>query len=221
MLAVLRIALGKNEGQFRVGENHTGNDKAFPALVLAAGASRRMGCAKALLPVGSGTLLDHAIGQARQLGGPVTVVAGAWYPLVRYRCRSHPSAWVVAREWSEGMSASLKTGVANLGPGVKGVFVVLLDQPLIPPEAMLALAEMARMNPSQPAAADLQGKPGAPAYIPRRLWPEIMALQGDRGAAAVLARHGATRLVMAGAESDVDAPEDWRRINGELAEQPR
>lgn len=202
-----------------MGKNHTGNDKAFPALVLAAGASRRMGCAKALLPVGSDTLLGHAIVQARLLGGPVTVVAGGWYPLVRYRCRIQPSAWVVARDWQEGMSASLKTGVASLGPRVKGVFVVLLDQPLIPSDAMLALAKVARMTPSQPAAADLQGKPGAPAYIPRRLWPEIMALEGDRGAAAVLARHGATRLAMAGAESDVDVPEDWRRINGELAEQ--
>lgn len=202
-----------------MGENHTGDDKAFPALVLAAGASRRMGRAKALLPVGSGTLLDHAIGQARQLGGPVTVVVGGWYPLVRYRCRSQPSAWVVARDWPKGMSASLKSGLASLGPGVKGVFVVLLDQPLIPSDSMLALAEMARMNPSQPAAADLQGKPGAPAYIPRRLWLEIMALEGDRGAAAVLARHGATRLAMIGAGMDVDSPEDWRRINGELAEQ--
>lgn len=203
-----------------MGKNRTGNEKSFPALVLAAGASRRMGCAKALLPVNSGTLLDHAIGQARLLGGPVTVVAGGWYPLVRYRCRSYPSAWLVAREWREGMSASLKAGVASLGPGVKGVFVVLLDQPLIPPEAMLELAEMARKNPSQPAAADLQGKPGAPAYIPRRLWSEIMALEGDRGAAAVLARHGATRLAMIGAGMDVDSPEDWRRISGELAEQP-
>jgi len=99
------------------------------------------------------------------------------------------------------------------------VFVVLLDQPLIPSNAMLTLAKVARMTPTQPVAADLQGKPGAPAYIPRRLWPEIMALEGDRGAAAVLARHGATRLAMPGAGSDVDVPEDWRRINGELAEQ--
>jgi len=178
-----------------------------------------MGVAKALLPVGSGTLLEHAIGQARQLGGPVTVVAGGWYPLVRYRCRSQPSAWVVARDWQEGMSASLKTGVASLGQGAKGVFIVLLDQPLIQPEALFSLAEAARINPSQPAAADMRGKPGAPAYIPRWLWPEIMTLEGDRGAAAVLARHGATRIPMAGAGSDVDTPSDWRRIRSRLAEQ--
>ena len=106
-----------------MGQGNLDNHNAFAVLVLAAGASRRMGCAKALLPVGSDTLLGHAIVQARLLGGPVTVVAGGWYPLVRYRCRSQPSAWVVARDWQEGMSASLKTGVASLGPRVKGVFV--------------------------------------------------------------------------------------------------
>jgi molybdenum cofactor cytidylyltransferase len=202
-----------------VSQSNSDNHNAFAVLVMAAGASRRMGRAKALLPLSSGTLLDHAIGQARLLGGPVTVVAGGWYPLVRYRCRSQPSAWVVVRDWSEGMSTSLKAGLASLGPEVKGVFVVLLDQPLIPPDAMCALAEVARMNPSQPAAADLKGKPGAPAYVPRRLWPEIKALEGDRGAAAVLARYGATRLTMPGACSDVDTPEEWRCINRRLAEQ--
>lgn len=203
-----------------MGRSNTDGRNAFAVLVLAAGASRRMGGAKALLPVGCGTLLDHAIGQARLLGGPVTVVAGGWYPLVRYRCRVQPAAWLVARDWKEGMSASLKIGVASLGPGIKGVFVVLLDQPLIQPDALLALAEAARANPSRPVAADLEGRPGAPAYIPRRLWAQIMALKGDRGAAAILARNGAARLIMAGACSDVDTPDDWRAVSSRLAEQP-
>ncbi|MCL7944947.1 nucleotidyltransferase family protein [Marinobacter sp. ATCH36] len=193
---------------------------AFPVLVLAAGASHRMGGSKALLPVHSGTLLDHAIGQARQLGAPVTVVAGGWYPLVRYRCRVQPSSWVFAQNWRIGMSASLKAGLASLAPGAKGVFVVLLDQPLIEVNSLHALADAARNNPSQPFAADMQGKPGAPAYIPRRLWPQVMMLEGDRGAAGVLAGNGAGRIAMAGASLDVDTPADWHRVRRRLAEQP-
>ncbi len=200
----------------------TGRDQhgAFPVLVLAAGGSRRMGRAKALLPLGGGTLLDHAIGQARHLGGPVTVVAGGWYPLIRYRCRTQPSAWLFNPGWREGMSASLKVGVASLGAGARGVFVMLLDQPLIRPDQLMALADAARRNPSQSFAADMQGKPGAPAYIPRHVWPQVMRLEGDRGAAAILARNSATRIIMDGASSDVDTPRDWRRVSGQLAEQP-
>lgn len=206
--------------QAAMAPTNTDNRNAFPALVLAAGASRRLGRAKALLPLNSGTLMDHAIRQAKRLGGPVTVVSGAWYPLMRYRCRAQPSAWVIARDWRKGMSASLKAGVSSLGPGAKGVFIMLLDQPLIGAESLAALGEAARGDPAQAFAADIHGKPGAPAYIPRRLWPQIMALEGDRGAAAVLASDGATRIVMAGAGSDVDTPGDWRRISRQLAEQP-
>jgi hypothetical protein len=62
----------------------------FPVLLLAAGASRRMGRAKALLPLpGGGTLLERALAQARQLSPEVRVVAGARYP-IRFRCRRHP-----------------------------------------------------------------------------------------------------------------------------------
>lgn len=193
--------------------------EAFPVLVLAAGASRRMGCAKALLPLNSGTLLDHAIGQARQLGGPVTVVAGGWYPLMRYRSRLQPFAWVYARDWNSGLSASLKTGLGRMGAQAKGVFVILLDQPLIEPDALSALAQAARHSPSQPFAADIGGKPGAPAYLPRRLWPQVMRLEGDRGAAAILARNGAIRIAMAGADADVDTLADWHRIRPQLSEQ--
>lgn len=194
--------------------------EAFPVLVLAAGASRRMGRPKALLPLNGGTLLDHAIGQAKRLGAPVTVVAGRCYPLVRYRCRVQPSAWVFNRNWHEGMSTSLKAGVASVGPYAKGVLIVLLDQPLIGPDALAELSAAARCNPSQPFAADIQGRPGAPAYIPRRLWSRVMRLEGDRGAAAILAAAGAARLSMAGAGSDVDTPGDWRRVSRQLAEQP-
>lgn len=210
--------MAKTMEQVRMEKAGTNSHGGFPVLVLAAGASRRMGEAKALLPLNSGTLLDHAIGQAKQLGTPVSVVAGGWYPLVRYRCRVHPSAWVYARDWREGMSASLKAGVASLDACARGVFIVLLDQPLIEPASLTALAAAARGNPSQPFAADIQGKPGAPAYIPRRLWPQVMKLEGDRGAAAILASNGAHRIAMAGASSDVDTPKDWRRISRQLAE---
>ncbi len=210
----------KTMEQATVDSSRADDQKSFPVLVLAAGESRRMGRAKVLLPLNGGTLLDHAIGQARLLGAPVTVVTGAWYPLARYRCRLQPGNWVFNRNWHEGMSASLKEGIASLGPIAKGVFVVLLDQPLIALEELLLLREAAGNNPEQAFAARIHGRPGAPAYIPRRLWSQVMALEGDRGAATVLARDGAVTIAMAGASSDVDTPADWHHIKSRLTEQP-
>mgnify|MGYP005846784539 CR=1 FL=1 len=187
--------------------------ESFPVLLLAAGASRRLGRPKALLPMGEGTLLDCAIGQARQLGTQVRVVTGGGYPLIRYRCRRSVSFWHYTPDWPEGVAASLRCGIGSLGPRACGVFVLLLDQPLVENRDLAHLALTARKAPEIPVAADIHGKPGAPAFIPRHLWREIFMLEGDRGAAGILAEHDAVRLPISGVFRDVDTWEDWRQIS--------
>lgn len=191
--------------------------------MLAAGASRRFGRPKALLTLRKGfeenqehgqpcTLLDCAIGQGGLLSRDVRVVCGAWYPLVRFRCRAQPSRWVPVADWQSGMAASLAAGIRSLGPHVKGVFVLVGDQPLLDRQALKAFAEAARNVPGQPAAADYGRRPGVPAYLPRWMWPDVLALKGDRGAGRLLTLANATRLSIPGVHDDIDTPEDWLRI---------
>lgn len=194
------------------------SDQDFPALVLAAGASSRFGRPKALLTLrserhGQGlTLLDCAIRQGRLLSSDVRVVCGAWYPLVRFRCRAQPSRWVHVEGWELGMAASLAAGIRSLGPRAKGVFVLVADQPLLDRQALKGFGESARRFPKQPVAANYGKRPGVPAYLPRGLWPEVLALKGDRGAGRILAENNATRLDIPGVHDDIDTPEDWARI---------
>lgn len=198
------------------------NDQQFPVLILAAGASSRLGRPKALLPLMPGnraetdsrnhTLLDAAIGQGRVLSPDIRVVCGAWYPLIRFRCRRQPSSWLRVPDWHEGMSASLSAGLRSLGPAVKGVFVLVADQPLLDLNALAAFGKAARCVPEQPIAADYGGRPGVPAYLPRWLWPLVLDLEGDRGAGRLLAEVRATRVDIPGVHDDVDTPADWRRI---------
>ncbi|WP_082220532.1 NTP transferase domain-containing protein [Marinobacter sp. CP1] len=201
-------------------------DQQFPALILAAGASSRLGRPKALLPLASGdgtdtdcrnrTLLDAAIAQGRILSPEVRVVCGAWYPLIRFRCRRQPSSWLRAPDWQEGISASLSAGLRSLGPAVKGVFVLVADQPLLDLNALEAFGKAARSVPEQPIAADYGGRPGVPAYLPRWLWPLVLDLEGDRGAGRLLAEVRATRVDIPGIHDDVDTPADWQRIRALL-----
>ena len=212
-------------------------DQQFPVLILAAGASSRLGRPKALLPLASGdgtdtdcrnrTLLDAAIAQGRILSPEVRVVCGAWYPLIRFRCRRQPSSWLRAPDWQEGISASLSAGLRSLGPAVKGVFVLVADQPLLDLNALEAFGKAARCVPEQPMAADYGGRPGVPAYLPRWLWPLVLDLEGDRGAGRLLAEVRATRADIPGIHDDVDTPADWHRIRtllnrtGQTARQSR
>ncbi|MBU2955327.1 nucleotidyltransferase family protein [Marinobacter sp. F3R08] len=203
-------------------------DPQFPALVLAAGASSRLGRPKALLPLvscngaapGSGNhiVLDAAIGQGRVLSRDVRVVCGAWYPLIRFRSQRQPSAWVRAPDWREGISASLSAGLRSLGPKVKGVFVLVADQPLLDLNALEAFGVAARSVPGQPIAADYGGRPGVPAYLPRWLWPWALELEGDQGAGRLLAEVRATRVEIPGVLDDVDTQADWRRIRAQLSQ---
>ncbi|MDO6823537.1 nucleotidyltransferase family protein [Marinobacter sp. 1_MG-2023] len=197
------------------------HDQEFPALVLAAGASSRFGRPKAMMALSEGngqsrTLLDHAIAQGRLLSRDVHVVCGAWYPLVRFRCQAQPSRWVHVADWHKGMAASLSAGIRSLGPYAKGAFVLLADQPLLDHHALAALGETARCFPDQALAADYGGRPGVPAYLPRWLWPDILALEGDRGAGQLLVGANATRLAIPGVHDDIDTPDDWRRIREEF-----
>ncbi|MGF2735209.1 nucleotidyltransferase family protein [Marinobacter sp. DUT-1] len=198
------------------------DESGFAVIVLAAGASTRLGRPKALLKLpDGGTLLDQALRQARRLGRDVRVVTGAWYPLIRFRCHLQPSVWLSCEHWAQGLSASLATGIESLGPKVKGVFVLVADQPLLDPEALQAMSQAAWQVPNQPMAADYGGRAGVPAYLPRWLWPEVVALEGDQGAGRLLTEVGATLVPVGGIHDDVDTPSDWRRIRSLLSQTAR
>ncbi|MBJ6137500.1 NTP transferase domain-containing protein [Marinobacter litoralis] len=179
-----------------------------------------MGKAKQTLNLpGQGTLLGHAIGQARVLSGCVSVVAGARYPLIRYRTAKAPSRWVYCADWQYGMSASLAAGVRSLSASAHGVFLLVGDQPLLAEEGLLRLRQGVMTAPDKVWAADYGQRVGVPAWIPRRLWPEVLRLQGDAGAGRLLNQIDVCRVEIAGVELDADTPARWRQIKQMLAEQ--
>ncbi|SFM19313.1 nucleotidyltransferase family protein [Marinobacter zhejiangensis] len=185
-----------------------------PVIVLAAGASERMGRSKQLLGWGQGCLLDQAVALARNLSSDVVVVAGARYPVIRYRATRSPSRWVVAADWHKGMGASLNAGLRSLPARCRGAFVMVADQPVLALEGLQALADAARAEPGRPVAADYGGRPGVPAYLPRALWAQVSSLTGDQGAGAILNRVNARRIRIAGVELDLDTPADLKALRG-------
>lgn len=97
--------------------------------------------------------------------------------------------------------------------------MLLGDQPLLADEGLLELGRCVRNSPDQAWAADYGKRAGVPAWIPRRLWPEVLRLQGDIGAGAVLNQAEVNRVKIAGVELDVDTPARWQQIKQMLAEQ--
>jgi molybdenum cofactor cytidylyltransferase len=118
---------------------------------------------------------------------------------------------VDAPDWTEGMAATLRAGIAALDPQAQGVCVFLGDMPLVP-VALCAPLTQAAENTGYAARPRYEGKPGHPVAFTRRAFPDLMALKGDTGATALL-KAQANRIAYcetadSGVLLDIDTPED-------------
>lgn len=186
-------------------------------LVLAAGESARLGRPKQSLPFGDTTLLGHAVAQALAARlGPVVVVLGAHADALRGHVPAEAHI-VLNRGWREGMASSIRAGLAVLEaewPTVRAAIVMTCDQPHVSAELLRELAATWVTGGAPVVASRYGGTLGVPALFAREVWSELMALRGDRGAKAVIARHAdmVQAVEFPGGEADVDTEEDWRRL---------
>lgn len=164
----------------------------FAVLILAAGASTRMGTPKQLLPFGATTLLGHAV-DAAQLAdcGPVFVVLGANADEVAESLRGRMVTPVVNPNWSLGLGSSIAAGVsviAAAAPGARGVLILLADQPRIDADVIGRFIQRATERPGHIVAAVYAGTIGVPAVFPERYYPELIQLDPSTGAKPLLER---------------------------------
>jgi molybdenum cofactor cytidylyltransferase len=188
-------------------------------VLLAAGASRRLGFPKQLVRRRGRPLLVHAIQAVRGAAprAPLIVVLGA--SALRLRCvvrRAARNAVVVRNaRWSDGLATSLNAGLAAVPTRISAILVLLVDQPGVDARALRNLLAAWRRRPGEAAAAFYGGRPGVPAVLPRSYWRAIRTLDGDAGARTLLRSAGITRVPMPEAELDIDTPADVARLHAQ------
>ncbi len=184
------------------------------AIVLAAGAGSRFGGGKLLADWRGRPLVLAAVEAA--LAAPVDgviVVLGCEAPRVAAVLTALTDArlrLVIADDWAEGLSASLRAGVKSLPPDSTGFLLFLGDMPLIPSD--LPRKVLSALDGGAPAVQPFHGEtPAHPVGFAAALYGELQQLSGDAGAGALLrATPGVVRLpgAEAGASFDVDRPGD-------------
>ncbi|WP_048469413.1 NTP transferase domain-containing protein [Mycolicibacterium chlorophenolicum] len=171
-------------------------------VVLAAGAGTRYGMPKVLAE--NGAWLASAVAALSDGGcGDVVVVLGAAVQGVDVPA---PARAVVADDWADGLSASVRAGVRALGEDVGFAVLTTVDTPDVTAAAVrrvLAAAESTGL-----ARASYAGRPGHPVVIARRHWPALLdRLAGDEGAGPFLRARDDVAIVDCadlGSGSDID-----------------
>lgn len=193
-------------------------DTRIAALVLAAGSARRFGRQKLLEPYRGSILMNGALSAA--LAAPVeevVLVTGADAQAVSSAARAIAIAQpgrlriVHAVDHAEGLSASLRTGIAALPRETDAALVFLGDMPDVPPAIIPELLHA--LDRGHAAAAPLcDGQRGHPVALRSLLFPALLELGGDRGAGALLTTlSDGLALIPTGDRGvlrDVDHPQD-------------
>jgi molybdenum cofactor cytidylyltransferase len=188
------------------------------AVVLAAGASSRMGSPKQTLRFRGESLLRRAVLAATGAGcRPVVVVTGAHAELCRRELEGLDVQEVFNASWETGMASSVRAGIEGLvgmDANVSAAILLLCDQPHVTSDVISSLLA-AQQATGRPIIASTYGESfGVPALFRGTLFKELMQLEGMSGAKEIIKRHAleAHFLPFPCGEVDVDTPHDFSRL---------
>jgi molybdenum cofactor cytidylyltransferase len=196
-----------------------GNGFGISVVVLAAGGSVRMGKSKLSLEIKGKTLLEHALGPIREAGfKDVVVVFSEENEKLRALVPRNYRV-VINRHSQEGISTSLKAGVAAVDPRNQGILFALGDQPFVGVDVYQKLVQYHRRHLTVLTWPVHEGKRGNPVLFDRRLWPELMKVEGDEGGKQIITRTspediGRVEVAEAGVLIDIDTPDEYEKYRG-------
>lgn len=179
-------------------------------VVLAAGASRRLGRPKQLVEIGGETLLQRTLHAAAATEpADMVVVLGHAAEQLAPLVATCGARVLVTTQWQHGMGHSLRQGVAALAQACSGVLVVLCDQPALDAAHLQHLCRRWQAAPEHAVASGYADVIGVPALLPRA-WLRDWQPTQDAGARALLRdRADAVDVVMnAALARDIDTPQD-------------
>ena len=184
------------------------------AVVLAAGASTRMGTQKLLLPLGGEPLVRRTVREVCAAGfDEVVVVVGHEREQVLGVLDGLPVRPAVNEAYLTGMGSSFRTGVEHLGSDSAAAMFALGDQPLLAAKDYQRL--LATFREGAPGIVCVRyGDVTAPPHLfSRKFFPELAQLV--HGARSVLERHRDETVVLQFPPDllqDIDTPEDYERV---------
>lgn len=210
-----------NEGSF---------GRKVAGVLLAAGASKRMGNLKQLLPVAGMTLIERTLTAAldSRLDRLVLVLGHRTDDILRQlgpMARDSKLTVFQNRHYLKGISSSLVAGVTEIENSHDHAMILLADMPFVSRRVIDSLI-MAYLKSRLPiGAVKVDGRAAHPVIFRRDLFPELKSLTGDTGARSLLAKYSDRICLMTPKtgydDRDIDTQEDYQAFQRDLKERKK
>jgi molybdenum cofactor cytidylyltransferase len=158
--------------------------KFISGLVLGAGASRRLGPPKQLLPFRGTTMLGWVVDQVQHAGSldEVVIVLGRAADQIREEVNFGAAHVIENPVYGEGCSSSYRAGIGALNSDSAAIMIILGDMPGITTEVIDRLAAAWREGDAPIALCSYQGRKAHPMIFARSMFAELVDLHGDKAA---------------------------------------
>lgn len=186
-------------------------------IILAAGASKRLGTPKQQLPFQNKSLLQNVVHATHHCNMPTVVVLGAFATQIREQLVTEKVHTVVNPNWPAGMGGSIRTGLQHLqrvAPQVSNALLLLCDQPFITSSLLEEMITLKNTSGKAIVACTYGDATGTPALFGQSFFPQLLALNGQEGAKKILLQHPsqvATVHFPQGA-IDIDTTADYEQL---------
>lgn len=187
-------------------------------VILAAGASNRLGKPKQALVFQGETLLKRAVQTALASDcRPVIVVLGANAEILKPEIEEFEVEIVENFDWRDGIGISIQTGLKKLleiCPDASGAVLTVCDQPFVSADLILRLTKTFRATDAPIVACAYKNTIGVPALFSPRFFSELIALKADNGAKKIIYEHleNVIEISFEAGATDVDTEQDYLNL---------
>ena len=187
-------------------------------VILAAGASTRLGNPKQLLQYRGKTLLGHAVNEAvNSNADAVVVILGKDANLFKKEIDEKKVRVAINFSWEEGMASSVRLGLDTLlndKPYIDAVIFMVCDQPHISSSLLNELIKTQQKTTRQIVTSNYGDSIGPPALFHKKYFKELMKLSGDVGARKVIQQNmnDMETILFPEGKIDIDTEEDYEKL---------
>ena len=188
--------------------------KPYTIILLAAGSSSRFGSPKQLAQNNGKSFIQHAVSEAIKVKLDVIAVLGANLDVVKKEIENFPVQIVYNKDWEEGMSSSIRSGInalLNKNPSAEAVVILVCDQPFLSSTVILDLIEKYEATKKPIVACVYKDVIGTPALFDKTFFKPLLELKGQSGAKKIISQNKdvAVTIPFPLGYIDIDTKEDY------------